>query len=51
MVEQSEKHKCTDICREWHKSHEPRGRKPNSIQAGDPRHMNEAAKQKKTRGK
>lgn len=47
MIEQVEtEHKCTPICRTWHETHPIRGSKPNSIPAGDPRHLNEEAKQR-----
>ncbi len=34
-------HVCNNICREWHRTHLPRGYKPNTIPAGDKRHVSD----------
>jgi hypothetical protein len=46
MSENIGAHKCSDTCRAWHEKHPLRGQKPNSIPAGDIRHLNEEAKQR-----
>jgi hypothetical protein len=40
------KHNCDNTCRAWHAKHKPRGQKPNTIPAGDPRHLSEEMKQR-----
>lgn len=39
-------HVCTPVCKSWHEKHPIRGKKPNSIPAGDVRHLNEEARMK-----